>query len=129
MPFGIAMCNIILSLIRQTTLFSLPTTIELSIATKGRSTCSDARKKQIYGQSPRRFTPPLPPEREDSAGINAKNTDGIAAEVPHFIECKLSRYDGSLFDAEVNLNQLELGEKTVFQAIVREITDLKRAER
>jgi PAS domain S-box-containing protein len=81
-------------------------------------------RDQLLGQSPRRFTPPLPLNEKDSPGV------GVETDTPvsQLIECKLSRYDGSLFDAEVNLRRVNLGEKTVFQAIVKEITDLKRAE-
>ena len=84
-------------------------------------------REQIVGESPRRFTP-SPGLLEDGLRGLGAGKKGEAVDAPYFTEGKLSRYDGSLFDAEVNLSRLKLGKKTVFQAIVREITDLKRAE-
>ncbi len=41
---------------------------------------------------------------------------------------KYSRYDGTLFDAEISLNRLEYGNEIFLQALVSDITERKQAE-
>ena len=49
--------------------------------------------------------------------------------VPAHYEFRAMRKDGSTFDVEVSIGRVAYGGKTVTQAIVRDITERKRAER
>ncbi len=85
-------------------------------------------KEQIVGQSPSRFSPPLSSDGGDSRGRTFDKITAAMAGDPQFIEWKLCRYDGTPFDAEVSLNCVELGGGRLLQAIIRDVTDRKRAE-
>ena len=47
---------------------------------------------------------------------------------PQRFEWKHKKLSGELFDAEVSLNRIVLGEKTLLQAIVRNTTERKKNE-
>jgi PAS domain S-box-containing protein len=47
---------------------------------------------------------------------------------PQFFEWKYPKSDGTLFDAEVSLNRVDVGDESFLQAVIRDITDRKRSE-
>jgi PAS domain S-box-containing protein len=85
-------------------------------------------REQIIGRSPRDFSPPLQPDGSESKSELKKRERFALSGKPQFFEWKYCRYDKSLFDAEVNLNRVDVGEEVFLQMIVRDITDRKRAE-
>jgi diguanylate cyclase (GGDEF)-like protein/PAS domain S-box-containing protein len=85
-------------------------------------------RDQIIGRTPWRFSPLLQP---DGLGSYEKSQNKIKAalhEGPQFLEWKHLRYDGTLFDADVSLNIVEINSKKFIQAIVRDISERKRLE-
>ena len=86
-------------------------------------------REQIIGAHPTRFSPPVQPDGRSSEEEAIKKIN-LAYEVgPEFFEWEHCRADGAPFAAEVSLNRLVLGGKPHIQAIVRDISVRKRAER
>ena len=85
-------------------------------------------REQIIGESLVFFSPERQADGQSSAGLAAEKIHAALAGTPQFYEWIHSRSDGTLFNAEVSLNRLELRGQPIIQAIVRDITGRKRAE-
>lgn len=85
-------------------------------------------REQIINTEPYRFSPPTQPDGRDST---EKAMERIIAAIngqPQRFEWVHSKYDKSTFDAEVSLNAFKIADEHYIQAIVRDISEQKKAE-
>lgn len=86
-------------------------------------------KSEVVGQTPYGFSPAVQADKRSSREKAIERGKAAIAGEPQFFEWKHCRLDGTLFDAEVSLNQIEIDKETrLLQAIVRDVTDRKEAE-
>lgn len=85
-------------------------------------------RQQILNSKPYVFSPPKQPDGRDSTQKALEYIKAAVAGQPQQFEWVHWRYDKSLFDAEVSLNAFKIGSETYIQAIVRDISQRKKAE-
>jgi len=85
-------------------------------------------REQIIGQPPYRFSPEFQPDGFSSKEKALRKIAGAFSGQRQFFEWRHSRYDGSVFDAEVTLTCVALNGDSHLLAAVRDISDRKSAE-
>ena len=82
----------------------------------------------IIGYSPVKFSPEQQPDGRLSADKAVENINAALKGEHQFFEWTHCRLDGTLFEVEVGLSRINLGGKFYLQAIVRDISERKKAE-
>ncbi|MCW8822676.1 MAG: PAS domain S-box protein, partial [Ignavibacteriaceae bacterium] len=85
-------------------------------------------KEEIVGRPPYEFSPEKQSDGRFSKEKALEKINSALSGNPQRFEWKHKKKNGDLFDTDVSLNRIVLGNKVVLQAIVRDITERKKAE-
>lgn len=85
-------------------------------------------KEDFIKMHPSELSPPTQPDGKDSFSTSLEHIKTAIEKGKDSFEWVHKKTDGTPFTAEVRLSSLTLGEKIVLQALVRDITERKRAE-
>jgi PAS domain S-box-containing protein len=87
------------------------------------------RKDQILGNTPLDISPPYQPDGHSSQEKAKALVEAALNGHPQRFEWQHILPDGTYFDAEVSLNRLEFSGQALMLALVRDITERKKAEK
>ena len=85
-------------------------------------------REQVIGSSPGKSLPSMASDGTMSKEALFNRINLAYAGEPQRFESQLRRTDGTVFPVEISLNRLDLGGKPQLQAILRDVSDRKRAE-
>lgn len=89
----------------------------------------NCKTQDILGHTPFEFSPELQPNGQESRRVAISNIKKAVQGKINTFEWKHKKMDGTLFDAEVSLNRLIMNEEVFIQAIVRDVSERKKAEK
>ena len=84
-------------------------------------------KEDFLQMRPSELSPPTQPDGKDSLTASLEHIETALTTGSDSFEWLHKKKDGALFTGEIRMSTLELGEKKVLQALVRDITERKRA--
>lgn len=85
-------------------------------------------REDLIGRTPADFAPQFQPDGVPSAEKALALINSAFTGSPQYVEWRCKRPDGSLFDAEVGMNVVTLADGSHVQAIVRDITERRKAQ-
>lgn len=85
-------------------------------------------REKLLGRSPAEFAPERQPDGRLSSEVAGEKIQAALNGIPQVFEWQPVRADGSPFDVEITLSRLEVDGNMRLQAIVRDITERRRAE-
>lgn len=85
-------------------------------------------RDEIMGKTPADLSPPVQPDGEVTESQVSKTVLAAMDGEPQTFEWYHVRRDGTTFPCEVTLNRVEVGDQSMLQAVVRDITDRKRQQ-
>ncbi|RJP62062.1 MAG: PAS domain-containing sensor histidine kinase [Candidatus Auribacter fodinae] len=85
-------------------------------------------REQIIGSNPIQLSPEYQPDGQRSDEKVSIIHQHISDGVPQFFEWQHVRGDGSLINTEVSLSTIKIGNETMLQAVIRDVTDRKKTE-
>ena len=122
--------------VRYRTLFESATDAIFLIRDNKFIDCNDAALKmygctreELIGNYPHAVSPPVQPTGRDSKEEAINKIACALSGLPQFFEWRHCRRDGTLFDVDVMLNRIQLGNEILILGIVRDITTRKATER
>jgi PAS domain S-box-containing protein/putative nucleotidyltransferase with HDIG domain len=83
-------------------------------------------RENIIGKTPSQLSPPTQPDGRNSQEKATELIERALSGKPQIFEWQHSQLDGTIFDAEVSLNTIDLGGKIYTQVIIRDITQRKQ---
>ena len=86
-------------------------------------------REEIIGKSVEDLSPSVQPDGRSSQGVISEIAKAALNGNPQFIEFTHCKLDGTLFETEVAVNRLVVENNTYLQAIIRDITERKKAEK
>ncbi len=86
-------------------------------------------REQVIGRFPADLSPEFQPDARPTAEVVVERVRAAMNGASQTFEWQSLRSDGSRIDVEINLSRLELGGRVCLQALVRDITDRKKAVR
>jgi two-component system, cell cycle sensor histidine kinase and response regulator CckA len=84
--------------------------------------------EDVIGHSPAELSPERQPDGRPSSEVAAERILAAFNGEPQSFQWQALRADGIPLDVEITLNRVEIGGSFLLQAIMRDITDRKRAE-
>lgn len=100
--------------------------IECNSMTLSMYGCRD--RSEIIGHTPWEFSPPRQPDGRESKEKAMEVIHAALAGRPQRFSWTHTRRDGTFFDAEVSLSALTSGSEVLIQALVRDVTEQRKAE-
>lgn len=87
------------------------------------------KREEIIGEPPYKFSPLWQPDGRDSKESAMEKINAALAGKPQRFEWQHIKLNGTPFDVEVSLNKVDIDNQSMIQAIVRDISERKVAEK